>query len=125
GNIGIGFAIPINTAREIADILIKEGRVRRARIGVAIANIEDRAAAFGLDPSIKGVLVESVDPDGPGAKAGLQPGDVITHFNGQAVTRSLYLQRLVSRAAIGSQAQLRVLRSGNTITLTARLEELT
>lgn len=125
GNIGIGFAIPINTAREIADILIKEGRVRRARIGVAIANIEDRAAAFGLAPDIKGVLVESVDADGPGAKAGLQPGDVITHFNGQAVTRSLDLQQLVSRSGIGSQAQLRVLRGGNTITLTAQLEELT
>lgn len=98
--------------------------MRRARLGVGISNMEDRAAAFGLDAKIKGVLVENVEPGSPGAGAGLQPGDVITEFNGQAVTRSTELQRLVSRAGIGSTAQLKVLRGGRTITVSARLEEL-
>lgn len=123
GNVGIGFAIPINTAREIADILVKEGRVRRARLGIAISDVSDQAA-FGLDPNTKGALVGSVDPNGPGARAGLQPGDVVVAFNGKPITRSLELQRLVSTAPIGSNVELKVRRGGKTITVTARLEEL-
>ena len=77
GNVGIGFAIPINTARTIADRLVTDGRIRRGYLGIKISNIEDRAAALGLDPSIKGVLVEGVTDNTPGARAGLQAGDVI------------------------------------------------
>ena len=124
GNMGIGFAIPINTAREIADILVKEGRVRRARLGIGISNIEDRAAAFGLDPKIEGVLIEMVEPNGPGARAGLQPGDVITAFNGKPVTNSSDFQRQVARSPIGTNATLTIRRGGKTMTVTARLEEL-
>jgi len=124
GNIGIGFAIPINAAREIVDTLVKEGRIVRGYLGVKISNVEDEAAAFGLDPNMKGVLVVEVSPDTPGAKAGLQPGDVVTAFNGKAVNRSSELQRLVGAAPVGSKAELTVLRDGKTITLTATLEEL-
>ncbi len=124
GNMGIGFAIPINTAREIADILVKEGRVRRARLGIGITNIEDRAAAFGLDPKTEGVLIETVEANGPGARAGLQPGDVITAFNGKPVTSSSEFQRQVARSPIGTNATLTIRRGGKTMTVTARLEEL-
>jgi serine protease Do len=124
GNVGIGFAIPINQAREIADILVKEGRVRRAQLGVSISNLEDRAAAFGLAPTIQGVLIESVAPNSPASRAGLVPGDVIQRFNGEAVTRSLDLQRLVSRAPINADARLEILRAGKTQTVTVRLEEM-
>ncbi len=87
GNVGIGFAIPINTAREIAQILAQEDGCGAPSLGVGISNVEDQAAAFGLDPKIRGVLVESVEPNSPASRAGLQPGDVITQFNGQPVTR--------------------------------------
>ncbi|MES2463718.1 MAG: Do family serine endopeptidase [Armatimonadota bacterium] len=124
GNVGIGFVIPINQAREIADVLVREGRVRRAQMGVSISNLEERAAAFGLDSKINGVLIESVAPNSPGARAGLQPGDVIQSFNGETVTRSLDLQRLVSRAPIKTDARLQILRGGKTQAITVRLEEL-
>jgi serine protease Do len=124
GNVGIGFAIPSNTAREIAQILAREGRVRRARLGVGVSNVEDRAAAFGLAPGTRGVLIETVDPSGPAARAGLQPGDVVTRFNDTPVSRSIDFQRIVSRAPVGTDARLTVLRGGRTLTITARLEEL-
>lgn len=124
GNVGIGFAIPINTAREIADILVKEGRVRRSRLGVGITDIDNRAAAFGLPAGTEGVLVESVEPNGPAARAGLQVGDVVLSFNGQAVEKSRDLQRLVSRAPVGSEAQVTVLRNGKRVSVTPRLAEL-
>ncbi|MBW3624853.1 MAG: Do family serine endopeptidase [Armatimonadetes bacterium] len=123
GNIGIGFAIPINTAKEIAEILIREGRVRRARMGVAIRDLEN-PRAFGLPPDTEGVLVEAVEPNSPASRAGLQPGDVILRFNNEKVSDSVEFQQRVGRAEIGSTATVEALRNGNTVTLRPRLEEL-
>ena len=125
GNQGIGFAIPVNTARDIADQIATGGRVRRGYLGVSIKSVEDVAAAYGLDPKLKGVLIESItDPNGPGAKAGLRPGDVITKFNGQNVSKSSELQRFVGSATIGSTITLDVVRGGQTIQLKAVTQEL-
>ena len=125
GNQGIGFAIPVNTARTIADQLAKNGKVRRGYLGVSIRNAEDVSAAFGLDPNLKGVLVESIaDPNTPGAKAGLKAGDVITKFNGETVTKSTELQRAVGNSPVGSAVTLTVVRDGQPVQLKATLEEL-
>lgn len=124
GNIGIGFAVPINTARDIANTLEKGGRIHRGYLGVGITDVADRAAALGLDPNLKGVLIERVEPDTPGARAGLQENDVIIGFNGQTVTKSSELQRLVAAAPVGSNATIKVLRDGKTLELTAKLDEL-
>lgn len=125
GNIGIGFAIPINTAVDIADRLSKDGKIRRGYLGVRISDMDSkRAAGFGIDPATKGVLVEGVDANTPGARAGLQPGDVVVAFNGKNVTRSAELQRMVGDAPVGSTATLKVLRQDKEITLNARLDEL-
>ncbi len=125
GNQGIGFAIPVNTARFVADRIVKDGRVRRSYLGVSISDVSDFAAAFGLDPKTKGVLIRDVtNPDTPGAKAGLQAGDVVTAFNGKSVTTSNELQTLVGNSPVGSTATLTVLRKDKTIDLTATLEEL-
>jgi len=125
GNVGIGFAIPITTARGIAEELIRSGRITRGYLGVTIETLEDdTAVGFGLPAKTKGVLVREVNPNTPGARAGLQPGDVIQSFNGQAVTKSAELQRLVGAAPVNSRATLRVLREEQVITLTATLEEL-
>jgi serine protease Do len=69
-------------------------------------------------------LIQAVEPNGPAARAGLQPGDVLQKINGEAVTRGPELQRKVNAAPIGQDAMLTVLRGGKTITLTARLEEM-
>jgi serine protease Do len=124
GNIGIGFAIPVDTARDIADRLVRYGKIRRGYLGVKISDMDKRAAAFGLDPDTKGVLIEEVTPNTPGARAGLQPGDVVIAFNGKSVSRSAELQRLVGDAEVGSKANLTVLRNGKEVTVTAQLDEL-
>lgn len=125
GNQGIGFAIPMDTARWVADKIVRDGRVRRGYLGVKISNVEDRGTAFGLPAGLKGVLVEEIsDTTGPGAKAGLQPGDVVTKFNGTTVQKSTELQRLVGNSDVGSQVTLTVLRDGKTLTLSAQLQEL-
>lgn len=125
GNIGIGFAIPINTATSIADRLFKDGKIRRGYLGVKISDMDSkRAAGFGIDPTVKGVLVEEVSANTPGGRAGLQAGDVITAFNGKTVTRSAELQRLVGDATVGSNVKLTVLRNAKEVVITARLDEL-
>jgi serine protease Do len=124
GNIGIGFAIPINTARDIADRLVKFGKIRRGYPGISIRDVEDLAVGLGLPKGTKGVLVNDVSPNTPASRAGLQPGDVIQKFNGQTVTKSTELQRLVGDAPVGSKATLEVLRGGKMLTLNVTLEEL-
>jgi len=125
GNMGIGFAIPINTARVIAEQLVKNGKITRGYLGVLIQNLDSHnAPSYGLDESTKGVLVAKVNANTPGARAGLQEGDVITAINGTSVSDSNKLQGLVGGAPVGSTAKLSVLRDGNTISLNARLDEL-
>lgn len=127
GNVGIGFAIPANTAKQIADKLVTSGRIVRGYLGVSIGNVDTAEAAAGLDLPVgtRGVLINEVtDDNGPGAKAGLQAGDVVTKFNGQPVSRSIELQRLVGEAAVGSTITLTVIRDGRTQDLRATLAEL-
>ncbi len=127
GNVGIGFAIPVNTAKNIADRLVKDGRVIRGYLGVGIQGLDSDAQsqALGLDPKTRGVLISDIlDPNAPGAKAGLQVGDVVTEFNGTPVKRDSELVRMVGDAPVGSNATLKVLRNGQTVTLTAKLAEL-
>jgi len=125
GNIGIGFAIPIDTARGIADRLVKNGKITRSYLGVKIKSVEELGAAYGLDPNTKGVLIEEIsDPEGPAAKAGVQPGDVIVEFNGKPITRSAELQRMVGDAPVGSTATMKILREGKGLTISAKLTEL-
>ena len=84
GNIGIGFAIPINTVRELLPQL-RSGKITRGVIGVQVLPVPaDALAEFGLKER-RGALVAVVNPGGPAAKAGLEPGDVVLEFNGKPV----------------------------------------
>jgi len=125
GNVGIGFAIPINTAKDIAERLIRDGKISRGYLGVGIKDVdEDVIREFDLPKDTKGVLVSKVDKGTPGERAGLQPGDVVLSFNGTSVSKSSELQRMVGNAPVGSTAQLRILRDGQTLVLNSRLDEL-
>lgn len=120
---GIGFAIPINMAREIKDRLIAYGRVVRGWLGVGIQPLtEDLAAQFGVTPEA-GVLVGNVVPGGPADRSGLRPGDIIQEFNGTKITSARQLQLEVARSPVGSQARLTVLRQGQPLTPTVTLGE--
>lgn len=124
GNQGIGFAVPVDMARKVMDQIMKTGKVRRGYLGVMIQEVTpDIAKAFGLS-SAEGALVGDVTADSPGAKAGLQKGDVIVAMNGQPITDFQDLRLRISQSGPGETVKLQVVRNGNKRELTATLGEL-
>jgi serine protease Do len=110
---GIGFAIPIDMAANLADRLIKDGKVTRAMIGIELQPLTQvLAKQLGLDPKTKGVLVIKTVPGSPGDKAGLKPGDVITGFDGTPAKSVPSFRNLVSSSEIGKEFSLTYLREG-------------
>lgn len=123
GNQGIGFAVPVNMARTVMEQILKTGKVTRGFLGVSIQEVTpDLAKAFNL-PSAEGALVGDVTPDSPGAKAGLQKGDVITALNGQKVADYHDLRLRISQIAPGTAVKLEVYRNGQKQEMTASLGE--
>jgi serine protease Do len=107
---GIGFAIPINLAREVLTQLQEKGRVTRGFLGVQVQQVTpELAQAFGLDRP-RGALVAYVQPNSPGERAGIQKGDVIVEFNGRQIVDMHELPRLVANASPGSDAGVRLVR---------------
>lgn len=123
-NMGIGFAIPSNTVKDIIEQLKANGKINRGRLGITIQEItKEIADARGLSRS-GGVSVVGVKPGGSGDKAGLLHGDLITHFNGQEILNSRKLQLFVAETHVGESAKLTVLRQGETLELTADIDEI-
>ena len=123
GNIGIGFAIPINTVRDVLPGL-RAGKITRGRIGVEVRRVdEDDAEALSLKDR-KGAFVAAVTPGGPAGAAGMQAGDVIVEFNGKSVTRSDDLPQVVASTAPGATVPVKVIREGKERTLNVKVEEL-
>lgn len=124
GNIGIGFAIPIDQAKSIITQLKDKGKVTRGWLGVAIQSVTpELAKSFGLKEPI-GALVAEVTSGGPAEKAGLQRGDVITTFNGATVKDSHELPSLVARTPVGEKAEVVILRNGKEQNYSIKLGEL-
>ena len=124
GNQGIGFAIPIDMARRVMDQILKNGKVTRGYLGVVIQEVTpDLAKAFKA-PEGKGALVGDVSSDGPGAKAGLQKGDVIEEINGQTVTGVNDLRLRVASTAPGTTVHLKVFRNGEPRDVSVTLGQL-
>jgi serine protease Do len=109
---GYGFAIPINLARQVADQLISEGRVRRAALGVMIGAVDQEAADYvGLD-EIRGVVVASFPDESPAERAGLRERDVIVEVDGEKVQYGAQLQTLVGFKRPGQTIDVTVMRRG-------------
>ena len=112
GNIGIGFAIPINMAKELVPELEEKGHVTRGWLGVSIQKLTpELAESMGTDGA-QGALVASVTPDSPAAKAGVQPGDVIRRWDGKAVDEPGTLSMLVAGTPIGKTVPVELNRDG-------------
>ncbi|HEY7172862.1 MAG TPA: trypsin-like peptidase domain-containing protein [Vicinamibacterales bacterium] len=123
GNIGIGFAVPINTVRELLPQLAN-GKVTRGRIGLTMTNVpREDYQSFGLK-SRAGAIVSTVIPGGAADKAGIKPGDVITDYNGRAVQNTGDLQKMVTATKPGTSVPVKVIRNGKEQTLHATVEEL-
>jgi serine protease Do len=125
GNIGIGFAVPINTVREVLPGL-RTGKVIRGRIGVNISSVPMSAAdakAWGLDKP-GGAVITTVAPGGPAAAGGMKPDDIVVSFGGKPVRRSEDLIALVTRTTPGTTVPVTVVRAGKEMTLNIKVEEL-
>jgi serine protease DegQ len=121
GNVGIGFAIPANLAREVMRQLLAYGEVRRGTLGVQAQDLDEQLAeVLGLAAG-RGAVVTRVLEDSPGARAGLKPGDVITVVDGRAVNSAADLSNLEALLPLGKEVVLRVVREGGEQVLRATL----
>ena len=116
----IGFAIPINKARSIAQSIIEKGYVSKPYIGVSASTVSTETQSYGLP---QGAAVKEVAADGPAAAAGLKVNDIITHVNGNEITGSGDLVSIVGETAPGDILKLTVYRKGTTLELTVTVGE--
>ncbi|MSO55683.1 MAG: Do family serine endopeptidase [Acidobacteria bacterium] len=123
GNIGIGFAIPINSVRDVLPGL-RSGKITRGRIGVLVQGITPEVAEALNLKDRKGALVASVPKGGPAANAGIQAGDVIIEFNGKPVGKNDDLVQQVIATAPGTTVPVKLVREGQERTLSVKVEEL-
>ncbi|HPR18206.1 MAG TPA: Do family serine endopeptidase [Candidatus Cloacimonadota bacterium] len=122
GNVGIGFAIPVNMAKKVSRDLMEKGEVERAYIGILPQDIDaDLRSSLKLD-KVKGVLVSKVEDDTPADKASLKRGDVIIEFDGQEIENVAKFRILIANSSIDTKYQLKVIRDGKEKTLSVKLE---
>ena len=121
---GIGFAIPINMAQEIASQLQNQGHVTRGWLGVNIQEVTpELAKSFGLKDN-KGALVSQVVPNSPAEKAGIEQGDVILQFDGKEVSDSKELPRIVASTPVGKSVTVKIARDGKVTDRQVKLGEM-
>jgi serine protease Do len=125
---GIGFAVPINLAKQVLPQLREKGKVARGYLGITVNDLSpDLIQGFGLPAGQKGALVQQVQPKTPAGKAGVQAGDVVVALNGKPIEGSAQLTRSISAIPPGGKAGLEVLRDGKkkeiTVTVGTRPDE--
>jgi serine protease Do/serine protease DegQ len=119
GNIGIGFAIPVNMARSVMEQLIKFGSVKRGQLGVSMYTVTpDIAHSLGLNSAV-GALVSQVVEGSPAEKAGIRTGDVITSVNGQPVKSNSELRNSIGLRRVGDKVDIGLVRDGKPLKVTA------
>jgi serine protease Do len=119
----IGFAIPVDTVRQVADALVADGKIDRPWIGLGIGQLSPALAeSLGLPANTEGVVVSQVAPNGPSARAGLKQGDVIQRVNGQRITEAKMLQDAVRHKPVNSALALQLLRDGQLVGVSLKTE---
>jgi serine protease Do len=123
GSVGIGFAIPINMAKQVMDELVSQGKVTRGYLALVPQDIDESMAKAWKLKSTEGALVGDVTPNGPADKAGIQRGDIITNFNGKKILNSTQLRQTVAQADPGTKAKISLLRDGREMPIAVVLGE--
>jgi S1-C subfamily serine protease len=123
GNIGIGFAVPINMARSVMDQIVSHGEVRRGWLGVRIGDVTPELAETLRLEALSGAFVGSVEPRSPAARAGLEERDVIVAVNDRPVANAGQLRNLIGFASIGDTVKLTVIRNGESETISVPIEQ--
>jgi serine protease Do len=121
---GMGFAIPAQIVEPTVETLIRDGKVTHGFIGIQISDVTPDNAKFFEMKKAEGALVSDVEPDAPGAKAGLRTGDVITELDGKPVTDAGQLQMIVGQKRPGETIHLQVMRDSKPTTIAVTLEAL-
>ncbi|MDX1810943.1 MAG: DegQ family serine endoprotease [Gammaproteobacteria bacterium] len=123
GNVGIGFAIPVNLVKDIMEQLVAHGEVKRGRLGVYIQDLTaDLARAFNMKQK-QGAVISQVMDNSPAEKAGLKAGDVVTSVNGRAVNNTSDLRNYIGLMRVGKKVDLDVVRNGRHLALSAMITE--
>jgi Do/DeqQ family serine protease len=122
GNIGIGFAVPINMARRVMDQILRYGEVKRGRIGVAIQDLTPDLAQAMNTKQTNGAVIARVESGSPAEQAGLKSGDLVVAVNGTVVHSGTQLRNMIGLARIGDQVTLTVDRRGSEYTFPVRID---
>lgn len=118
GNIGIGFAVPVNMVRGVMGQIVKYGTFQRGLMGVIVQDLTPAlAGGFHLPANAVGALVAKVTPNSPAAAAGFQTGDIIQELNGKSIQTAPQLRNGIGMLRVGSRIDLKVLRNGKTVTV--------
>jgi serine protease Do len=120
GNVGIGFAVPINMARLVMTQLIAHGEVKRGRIGVTLR--PSGASGAEANRSAEGAIIEAVEPQSPAALAGLARGDLVTTANGTPIKTSAQFRNLIGLTPVGTEIELTVKRGSSALAARVRVE---
>jgi Do/DeqQ family serine protease len=123
GNIGIGFAVPINMARRVMDQLTHYGEVKRGRIGIAIQDLSPEVAQAMGTPRTNGAVIARVEPGSPAERAGLKTGDLVVAVNGVAVRSGTQLRNSIGLSRVGDDVDLTIERKGAERNIAVRIEQ--
>jgi serine protease Do len=123
GNVGVGFAIPINRAKAIIDELIRKGKIDRDfKIGMKVQTLDENLARYFKLPKVEGVIVTDVSPGSPAQKAGFKEGDLIIEVNNEPIKDDQTLIELIQMSKVGDVLNFKVLRGGREIYIKMKLE---
>ena len=124
GNVGIGFAIPVNLVARLLDQILTYGEVRRGQLGVRVQTLGDELSASLDSNARRGAVIDQVLPDSAAARAGLRVGDIVTGVDGRPVRNASDLRNLIGLREIGEQVALEILRDGDPITVRVAIGEV-
>lgn len=125
GSVGIGFAIPINMVKDVAQQIVRYGSVHRGLMGIFVQHLTpELAQAMGYPEDFQAALVSQVNENSPAEMAGLKAGDVITQINDTKITQATQVKTTISLLRVGSEAKIMIKRNGKDLTLKAMVTDV-